>query len=82
MPKVLPCIAVISMNFFLAKKKECRRQARRKQQKWKGGWGGGRVVVRKERFKQIYITINYNNYCLSSQKSSPVKNFLSEISTQ
>ena len=47
-----------------------------------GGVGGGRVVVRKERFKQIYITINYNNYCLSSQKSSPVKNFLSEISTQ
>ena len=74
MPKVLPCIAVISMNFFLAKKKECRRQARRKQQKWKGGGGGG-VVVRKERFKQIYITINYNNYCLSSQKSFAVKNF-------
>ena len=47
-----------------------------------GVGGGGRVVVRKERFKQIYITINYNNYCLSSQKSSPVKNFLSEISTQ
>ena len=34
--KVLPCVAVISMNFLLAKQKECRRQARRKQQKWKG----------------------------------------------
>ena len=39
------------------------------------GGGGGGGVVRKESFNQIYITINYNNYCLSSQNSSAVKNF-------
>ena len=37
--KVLPYVTIISMNFLLAKQKECKRQARRKQQKWKGEGG-------------------------------------------
>ena len=37
--KVLPYVTIISMNFLLAKQKECKSQARRKQQKWKGEGG-------------------------------------------